>query len=227
MEKVKVDLEKIASTVTDWFPKLDSDERILSIQLYRLLANGKPVAPEEAAKAAGMPCEKVKEILNRWSGVFYDDDKNIIGYWGLAIQKMNHRFEVDGKTSYAWCAWDTLFIPAIIGKRAKVESICPLTKNTIQLTLTPDGVENVYPDDVAVSFLLPETGNELENIIASFCCHVHFFSSENAASEWVSQHPGTFVLSLDEAFKLGQLKNEIQYVEDFLTFSKVRHKERI
>ncbi|GMT42934.1 MAG: alkylmercury lyase [bacterium] len=211
MEKVKADLGKIASTVTGWFPQLNDDERTLSIQLYRLLANGKPVYPEEAAKAAGMPSEKVNEILNRWPGVFYDDDKNIIGYWGLAIRKMNHCFEVDGKTFYAWCAWDTLFIPAIIGKSAKVESRCPATKNTIRLTVTPDGVESADPDDIAVSFLLPETGNELESITTSFCCHVHFFSSLDAASKWVSQHPGTFVLSLKDAFKLGQLKNEIQY----------------
>ena len=40
---------------------------------------------------------------------------------------MSHRFEVAGRTLYTWCAWDSLFLPQILGQEAEVESTCPLT----------------------------------------------------------------------------------------------------
>jgi hypothetical protein len=44
-----------------------------------------------------------------------------------------------------------------------------------------------------------------EDVINSFCHYVLAFASLDAADEWVAKNPGTFVLSLDEAFELGRL----------------------
>jgi alkylmercury lyase len=63
----------------------------------------------------------------------------MIGFRGLALPAMPHRLQVDGRTLHAWCAWDTLFLPQLIGKPAGVESTCPTTEQTIRLTVTPDG----------------------------------------------------------------------------------------
>ena len=45
------------------------------------------------------------------------------------------------------------------------------------------------------------------NVIARFCHFVHFFPSQAAGEVWVDDHPGTFVLSLRDAFELARISN--------------------
>jgi hypothetical protein len=44
-------------------------------------------------------------------------------------------------------------------------------------------------------------------VITSFCQFVHFFGSRRLGEQWVKQHPGTFLLSLREAFELVRISN--------------------
>src|SRR2546422_6561781 len=53
--------------------------------------------------------------------VYPDDEGRVLGFGGLAAAPMHHRLEVDGRTLWTWCAWDSLFIPEILGKRARVD----------------------------------------------------------------------------------------------------------
>ncbi len=53
---------------------------------------------------------------------YTDREGQIIGFGGLAVREMPHRFKVDGRT---WCAWDSLFILGILGLEADVESPAP------------------------------------------------------------------------------------------------------
>ncbi len=211
MIKEKPGLNDIIKTVVGWLPSLTKEEQSVSIKLYRMLAEGEPVALKDVVDSLAMPVGRVKEVVGNWPGVFYDDDGGIIGYWGLATTKTGHEFKVDGKTLYTWCAWDALFIPELLGKVAKVESTCPTTKETIHLTVTPNGVEDIEPKETVVSFLIPDEQKANENVVASFCHFVHFFSSEDAAAKWIASHPGTFAMSLDEAFELGKKINVHRY----------------
>ena len=54
-----------------------------------------------------------------------------------------------------------------------------------------------------LSFLAPERQFDA-NVLRSFCHFVHFFASEQAAREWTAEHPGTFTVSVDDSFRLGQ-----------------------
>jgi len=204
-------LNELADMIAGLLPALNDNERRVSLELYRLLACGSPVAAERIAEALGIPLEAVRSILDGWPGVYYNDEGSITGYWGLSISKAGHRFSVDGVELSTWCAWDTLFIPAIIGKTARVESTCPVTKEKISLIVGPDGIRSVAQKDVCVSFVTPDIGKFRKDIISNFCHLVYFFSSKEAASQWASEHEGTFILTLDEAFELGGRKNETQY----------------
>ncbi|HEB73122.1 MAG TPA: alkylmercury lyase [Nitrospirae bacterium] len=204
-------LNQLADMIAGLLPALSDNERRVSLKLYRLLAHGSPVAAEQIAQTLNIPLAIVKNILDGWPGVYYNNEGLITGYWGLSISKAGHRFEVDGVELSTWCAWDTLFIPAIIGKTAHVETTCPVTKETISLTVWPDGIRSVAPPDIHVSFVTPDAGKFNEDIINNFCHLVYFFSSKEAASQWASEHEGTFTLTLDEAFELGGRKNEMQY----------------
>jgi hypothetical protein len=50
-----------------------------------------------------------------------------------------------------------------------------------------------------------------ENVILNFCSYVHFFTSPTSGSQWIAEHPATFLLSLEEAFDLGRRTNEARY----------------
>ena len=210
MKKEKTDLQEIINSFPDEFIKLSTEEQKVSVQLYRLLAKGQPVPRERLATTLNFSNEVVNNILSQWSGVYYDAGR-IVGYWGLAIPPMSHRFKVNGQTLYTWCAWDSLFIPEIIKKTARVESNCPVTGNRIQLTVAPEGIKELDPANIVMSFITPRAAKIRENVILNFCHYVHFFSSAEAGSKWTSDNEGTLILSIDEAYYLGRKKNETQY----------------
>ncbi len=196
------------------FMGLPEQEQEISAQIYRLLAEGQPVTIQELADTLDMSLNDVKSIIEGWSGLFFDDAGKITGYWGLSVTEMPHRFRVNDHTLYTWCAWDTLFIPQVIGQTAHVESLDPETKESIRVTVAPEGVLAVEPADTVISFMIPNTEQIRADVIKSFCHYVHFFSSEETAAAWISRsdRPGDIlILSLEEAYKIGARKNELQY----------------
>ena len=196
----------VAGLLSELMDSLEGDERNLALTIYRLLAEGRPVRPERIAERAGLDRAAVDEALEEWPGVFRDEQGRVVGFWGLAQPEMPHRFEVNGARLHAWCAWDTLFLPALIGKTARVSSQCPVTGETISLTVAPDGVEALSPEGAVVSMLVPADGFDAD-VIQSFCHHVHFFASREAGEQWIDGREGAFLLTVPEAFQLGELWN--------------------
>jgi alkylmercury lyase len=218
--------ESLADKIADAMPRFGPVEQRIAVGLYRLLAEGKPVSPERLARTLGLSESKVRVTLSRWPGVYYANTMAVVGFWGLALSEMPHRFKVDGKTLYTWCAWDSLFIPGILGKTARVESKDPVTKERISLTVGPEGVKNLGPTETVVSFLTPE-GVFNSDVIQSFCHFVHFFGSHESGKRWTDQHKGTFLFSVDEAYKLGQLTNVRNFGEALAVNSRVRKQKEI
>ncbi len=193
------------------FHSLQRDEQRVSLQLYRLLAEGEPVSRSRIAETLGLPEASVNTILEQWPGVYFNEEGEVIGYWGLALPDMGHRFEVEGRLLYTWCAWDSLFIPELIRKTATVTSACPVTGETIRLTVDPGGIRTVHPAGTVMSFLTPPDESFREDVINQFCHYIHFFSSAEAGAQWCAGHQGTFLLPLDRAMELGRIKNRAQY----------------
>jgi alkylmercury lyase len=193
------------------FPELDDVKRRVALATYRQLASGKPVPPSEIANETGVAEDDVGRILGDWIGVYRDARGSVIGFWGLAIPKMKHRFEVDGVRLHAWCAWDTLFLPELLGKSARVESTCGTSGDPVRLTVSPTGVEFAAPALPVVSFLNPVASRFQKNIIQNFCHYIHFFRSGADGEAWIAKNPGTFLLTLHEAVELARLKNDAQF----------------
>ncbi len=206
MQKQGTKLEELAGKIGDARPKLGEAEQGVAVALYRLLAQGEPVSLASLARAVGLSETYVRDTLTRWPGVYHDKGGSVIGFWGLALSEMPHRFTVDRRTLYTWCAWDSLFIPGIIGKTAHMESADPLTKELVTLSVGPDVIHTASPAGIVVSFLSPERAFDAD-VITSFCHFVHFFVSEESGAQWTATHKGTFLLSLEEAFTLGQMTN--------------------
>ena len=210
----RLDLNQLAASIVECFPTLNLLEQRLSLRLYRLLAEGQPVPRKVLAERLEVPDETVNRILDGWSGVFSDNERRIVGYWGLSIPaaySSPHTLRINGRILSAWCASDTLFLPQLVGHTADIESASPGDAGIVRLTITPQQVERVEPVGSQMSVLVPDAQEMQKNVVTSFCHFVHFFPSRQAAQSWTAKHAGTFVLSVHEAHVLARLKNEAQY----------------
>ena len=208
------DLNGVVASLLTAFPKLDLFEQRLSLELYRQLAAGQPVPRATLAELLQVPIETLSRTIDGWPGVFSDAQKRVVGYWGISLATAYaspHRLTVDGRRLSAWCAWDTLFLPQLLGKSAAIESTSPSPAVTVRLSVTPEGVKFVDPADTHVSFLTPDTASFQKDVVSTFCHFVHFFPSRRAGETWVAQHPGTFILSVADAHIIAARKNEAQY----------------
>lgn len=193
-------------------PRFSAEEQRVAVTLYRELAKGQPVDHSQLGRALGVAAAEARALLERASiksFVSPDQEGRVLGFGGLAAAPMHHRLEVDGRTLWTWCAWDTLFIPEILGKRTRVASPDPDTKELVELVVTPEKIESAAPEDAVVSFLMPDASDfaTAANVIKTFCHFVFFFASRSSGERWVGRHPGTFLYSLGDSFALAKRIN--------------------
>jgi alkylmercury lyase len=162
----------------------------------RLLAQGTPVSKAELATAADVDVAELDNAPGA-ADIEYDDEHRIVG-WGLTLIPTAHSFTVDGKHLYTWCAADTLMFPAVIGRRAQVESRCPTTDAVIGLTVDPqDGVTEVSPATAVISIPAELDAAHVRNT----CCNPgRFFASAEAAAGWRAQYPDGSVVPVADAY---------------------------
>jgi len=186
-------------------PKFSDEDRHLAQGLLRLLAEGEPIELDRLAEVLGDSTRDagnaIEELL---PFVHQDKEERIVGFGGLSVTETPHRLRIDGRSVYAWCAWDTLFLPIALGEEARVQSTCPATGQPIALTVAPEGVSDVAPQGAVMSFLLPGEEGLSGDVIRSFCHYVHFFASNQAARAWTAEHEDTFQLSIEDGFELGR-----------------------
>lgn len=207
----ETELDALARVFVRGFPRMDDDEQRFARGVYRALCRGAPVAPGEIAKALGLSSQRLTSTLRTWSDVGWDDQGRVVALLGLTIQPTVHRFGVDGGVAYTWCAWDSLFIPPLLGAQASVHSICPATGEDIRLEIGPAGVAWVDPPDTGISFLVPDEERLGAAVTTSFCQFVHFLRPAPRTTSWLAARPELFLLSLDEGFGLGQRVNSARF----------------
>jgi alkylmercury lyase len=206
-------LDKYWEGLTAYLPRFSPDEQRAAVSLYRELAKGHAVDAAQLGRALGISSVEARELLERDSikaFVYPDDQGRVLGFGGLAAAAMHHRFQVDDRLLSTWCAWDSLFVPEILGQRARVTSPDPETGQLVRLIVGPHRIEAAEPEGAVVSFLLPDAHDfdtSATNLMAKFCHFVFFFASRVSGEGWVAKHPGTFLYSLEEAFVLARRLN--------------------
>lgn len=166
--------------------------------LLRLLARGEPVAVADLATIARRPTSEVQRIVAGWTDTEYDGQGRIVGYV-LTLRPTPHQFMVDGRQLYTWCALDTLFLPAVIQRPARVESPCATTGTPVRLTVDPaEGITALDPATAVVSIVTPE---QVISVRANFCSPGRFFATLEAARGWQAKHPGMHVVSVADAYE--------------------------
>jgi alkylmercury lyase len=194
-------LTTIADSVIGALPCCDDPP--LALALLRALAGGDPVRDSELAAATGRDQAQVTAARARWPNVRHDEQGRVIAFSGLSLRPTAHRFELGERELFTWCAWDTLFLPALLDQPASVRSRCPVTGADVRLTVEPERIRDHHPETLLLSFP-PATAVSTTDVTGSFCCHVHFLAGPDAAEDWLRDRPGTTALTLDEAFALGR-----------------------
>jgi alkylmercury lyase len=189
-----------AAALRTTFPACD--DAPLASALVRLLARGEPVPDATLAAAAGRTVAEVAAQLGRWPNLERDADDAVVAFSGLALRPTAHSLQVDGRLLHAWCAWDTLFLPGMLGATAHVRSMCPVTGRAVELIVAPDRVGEAGAPGIHVSFPPLDT-TDTADITGTFCGHVHFLAGADAADAWRGTHPDGHVLDLAAAFELG------------------------
>src|SRR5439155_21127601 len=96
-------------------PTFSPEDQRVAVTLYRELAKRQPVDAAQLGRALGVAPAEARGFLNRDSikaFVYPDDEGRVLGFGRLAAAPMPHRFEVERRNQWTWCAWDRLFIPA-------------------------------------------------------------------------------------------------------------------
>ena len=182
----------------------------LLVRLMRELAHGHPVprrrvdriiadiriAPEDAHKL-------LREVTER------DADNNVVGIMGLSLNDTPHRFYVNGARMSTWCAGDALFLPPVLDRTASVESVSPVSREKVRLTVSPQGVEEVDPAGAVLSIVIVDPDDadmgSVEAIWGTFCHHLFFFASREEAERWAAGRDEIEILSVEEAYELVRL----------------------
>lgn len=207
--------------------RMEPSEARLGLVVIRRLAEGRPVDRDGISPSAttdGDPWESLTQL-----GAQFDERGRLTAFGGLSLTPTAHRFRIGERELYTWCAADTLFLPALLGVSAVVESTCPVTGSTIRVRVAPDGIEGADPAEAVVSFIVPAEGEvedsacgpascgsaspgsdgevdwqKLVGVEGAFCGKVHFFRSAEAAAPWLAAHGDAVVLPLSNAYELSR-----------------------
>ncbi|HEX9358691.1 MAG TPA: organomercurial lyase [Streptosporangiaceae bacterium] len=117
------------------------------------------------------------------------------------LQIGDRRFGMTG------CAPDVFLYAPLVRPSLHVEETCPATGTPIRVVFTPSRVEHVEPSGAVVPILPPREFDRLKGMSpkeadARMCAQCPFYSSADAAQEWLAAHPGGRVFPVREAWDL-------------------------
>lgn len=168
----------------------------------RVLADGQPATASALAEATGTRREEIEAVIDAARVQGYEVEDGAIVGAALTLRPTQHRFRIRGRDLYTWCGFDALFLPIMIGERANVTSMCPVTGAEIRLTVEADGtVSAASPESTVVGIVGQDvtsccttTGPQSE-----VCTQMPFFASRQAGEQWQAGHPGVAIVALNDA----------------------------
>lgn len=183
---------------------LELDLRV-TIKTIQALAKGKPVSLDELARIWEMPLEQVQVVIEGAiaAGRVEIDSRGYLIGGLLSLNPTAHRILMDDITVYAWCAYDAIYTPGVVGKTARIESQDPLTGELIQMNITPDGVEDVLPQGAVVS-IVGANADMQGGPKSARCSQMLFFESRESAHQWLRDRDGVSILTVEEAFEVAR-----------------------
>jgi hypothetical protein len=175
-------------------PAVDDHERLRELGFAMLLAEQRPISPDELAAASGsddVAC--LLDQLGEAGWIDRDGDGRPTGSAGLSLTEGPHHLCLGETTFRTWCAYDAFGIPAALGRDAMVETTCGACGLPIVVQMTaghpdPRGPEQLW---------LAERGDDLRS---QFCAPTVLLCGPEHGQTWATsrQHAGE-LLDLEAA----------------------------
>jgi alkylmercury lyase len=193
-------LETIAQRLAE---QLRCEQEDLCLPILQQVSRGIPATRAELGARLKLDQDELERRLIQLPDTEFDHQGNILG-WGVTLVPTSHHFQMRGKPLYTWCAFDTVLFPPSLRAEAQVQSTCPVTGQPVTFVATPEGVvKELTPASSVMSLIIPEQRSDC--VRATFCQRSLFFQSEHVASTFLTAHPETVLLSIEEAAYVGWL----------------------
>jgi alkylmercury lyase len=162
---------------------------------FVLLARGGPVTATQLADAAGQPVSEVEKALQT-DRVTLDGQGRLVELFGVTIQTGRHRIELEDRDLYSCCALVAHTVPHLLVRPVTIESLDPVSGETVRVGTSTETVESVSPNTAMASFVASERREVLSDPGSHFCYHVQHFASPASAGRFVGQDPRRFVVEI-------------------------------
>ena len=193
-------------------PDLKKEERQISKLLYQKLALGRPVTIEKIANELQKSIQDIQDHLRQMVYVEYNEVREISAYRGVTLNQSNHYVFHNNSIIYTWCAFDTLFLSALLAEPVSISSICPTCGKTIAFTVADQSSACLKDADIIMSFVIPNKRHYSEDLQNAFCCSVHFFCNQQCGSDWENLSDEITFFNLTESLVIARERNR-QFLE--------------
>jgi len=164
---------------------------------FALLAQGKPVPVEKIAEASGIEIESVERAVSA-ARCERDPQGRLIDLYGMTLAPSLHRLEIRDKILFSCCALWAHVIPKLVDATVQVESVDPLRRELVRLSVSPAGVESVDHPGAAATLAVATQEAIDDDVCRAFCCQVRHFVSRESAEEFAAGRPTCHAVELSE-----------------------------
>lgn len=195
-------LQEISDTIEHLAQRWEQADKHILRRVFPLIAQGRPVSVDAVAKAVGTGISDVQqELLLGRAG--RDGLGRVTELFGLTLSPTLHRVEVDQIALYSCCALVSHVVPKLLGRTVKVESVDPVGRKIVRLTITPNGVLSVEPSEAVGTLIVTDESGVKEDASSNFCSHVHHFVSTDSAMRFVDGNRKRYILGIEDFHEAG------------------------
>ena len=198
MKKTKQNLDQQLNSL---FSEFQIDDKSFIVNIQRELLKGNPLAKTTYYELLiDLDKEKADSLLELLGEL--NKNNKITAFSGLSLTPTNHRFIVENKILYTWCALDAILFTEWLDVSSQIISRDPIDNSLIELNIDCDHLVSSNPYPIFLS--LVEKMDSC-NIRGSFCNHVSFFASEQTAKQWLDSNANGKILTLEDLFESNKI----------------------
>lgn len=205
----------LADFLARWRTWLEPKVGIVPFAVIGLTNFGEyPVQSTQLAEILGRSVSEAEALARQWgwpgtrveNGLISVDPERAKAAPRRHVRIGQRQFGVTG------CAPDVFLYAPLVRPSLQLEETCPATGTSIRLEFTPDRVARVEPASTVLSMPDPQGLDQtecmnIEDNDANLCVQAPFFSSTEAAQEWLATHPGGRVFPVREAWDLSPVRD--------------------
>ncbi|MEX1194365.1 MAG: organomercurial lyase [Dehalococcoidia bacterium] len=179
---------------------VDHGDKIAKAAFRLLLNDATPLPMTTLAERIGVDERMVQQALDdlKLVGRAEIDGDQLLGVYGLTLKPTQHRMTLRGATFFAWCAYDSVGIPAALGESSEVTSECAECQRAVRISIVNG---EPPPSPITISWL----SAKCDSIRDQFCPTVNFYCDKaHYETALAGGRAPDVSLSLERAAEMGR-----------------------